>query len=211
MKEQTGDSILPPKYSYLVPCEIPYGIVHGIPAASPRRRSCSHGFLAFRVHDAWHHIWHLKGLIQSPLISSLCPELGPEWAHSYSPSLLQPAFHTCPALQPAYKWQTAACNINIWPQNECDLSSLSPQKKFWYFHFIYKQNQHIIYVCEQSDFMVFLFVDRMIGIKLHSVDKKCDEMSLVNIMNKRVWQNAVCQWDVVKVLTKWILSVCYLS
>jgi len=34
--------------------------------------------------------------------------------------------------------------------------------------------------------MVFLFVDRMIGIKLHSVDKKCDEMSLVNIMNKRV-------------------------
>lgn len=93
-------------------------------------------------------------------------------------------------------------------QNECDPSSLSPQKKFWYFHFFSKQNQHIISVCKQSDFMVFLFVDRMIGIKLHSVDKKCDEMLFVNIINKRVWQKAVCQWYVVKVLTKWILSVC---
>lgn len=59
-----------------------------------------------------------------------------------------------------------------------------PRKSF--DTFFYKQNQHIIYVCEQSDFMVFLFVDRMIGIKLHSVDKKCDELSFVNIMNKRV-------------------------
>lgn len=58
------------------------------------------------------------------------------------------------------------------PPNKCYQSSLSPQKKFWFFHFFYKQNEHIIYVCEQSVFMVFLFVDRMIGIKLHSVDKK---------------------------------------
>lgn len=113
--------------------------------------------------------------------------------------------HALPSSQPR-NYKLLPVTLIFCPQNECDPSSLSPQKKFWYFHFFYKQNQHIIYVCEQSDFMVFLFVDRMIGIKLHSVDKKCDEMSFVNIMNKRVWQNAVCQWDIVKVLTKWILS-----
>lgn len=85
-----------------------------------------------------------------------------------------------PSSQPR-NYRLLPVRLKFWPQNECDPSSLSPQKKFWYFHFF--SEQHIISVCKQSDFMVFLFVDRMIGIKLHSVDKKCDEMSFVNIIN----------------------------
>lgn len=92
---------------------MPCSILHGIPAISPWRRSSSHGFPAFHVYNTLHHIWHFRGLIQSPLISSQCPELGPEWAHWYIPSLLHPEFHACSAPQPAQKLQTAACNINI--------------------------------------------------------------------------------------------------